>query len=244
VGVPPWGWDLKSCPASGSTTLKVLTYNLYWWNLFGRRGGNGQSAGRKIAQTSGPEGYDLMAFQECDSMSRIIGDARDQGLSGDYELVNGGKALAIVWRASRFTLLSDGRADVGEDHSSQYYGKRSAHWVRLRHRDGQTVFFLNHHGPLPVSKSGGCTGSATALNILKVIAEHAHVGDVIVAVGDFNAQPHSSRIQAMDGYLNRVFTGGAMGGVDHVFSNCAASSTANLGSGGSDHDALSAVFTI
>jgi len=245
VGVPAEGWNLKSCPTTGaSTNLKVLAYNLFWWNLFGKRHGNGQSAGRKIAETSSPEQYDLMGFQECDDASRVLGDARDRGLSGDYGLINGGRALAIAWRKSRFTWIAEGKADVGEDHSSQYYGKRAAQWVRLRHRDGQVVFFLNHHGPLPVSKSGGCTGSATAYNILKLIATNAHVGDVIVVVGDFNAQAHSSRIQVLDSYLNRVFTGDSMGGVDHIFSNCAASNTANLGSGGSDHDALSAVFTI
>uniref|UniRef100_A0A7S4RNR7 Endonuclease/exonuclease/phosphatase domain-containing protein n=1 Tax=Alexandrium monilatum TaxID=311494 RepID=A0A7S4RNR7_9DINO len=245
VGLPPAGWNLKACPASGSsTTLKVLTYNLYWWNLFGRRHGAGQSAGRKIAQTSGPEQYDLMGFQECDHMGRILGDAKDQGLSGDYGLANGGRALAIAWRRSRFTWLAEGKADVGEDDRSQYYGKRSAQWVRLHHRNGQVIFFLNHHGPLPVSWGGGCTGSTTSYNILRVIAENAHVGDVIIVVGDFNAEAHSSRIRALDGYLNRVFSGSALGGVDHILSNCAASSTANLGKGGSDHDALSAVFRI
>jgi len=244
VGVPPAGWHLKACPSMGSsTTLKVLTYNLYWWNLFGRRHGNGQSAGRKIASTSGSEQYDLMAFQECDDMHRILRDARDQGLAGDYSLIDGGRALAIAWRTSRFTWLAEGERDVGEDDHSQYFGKRRAHWVRLRHRDGQEIFFLNHHGPLPVSKSGGCAGSATAYNILRVIAEHAHVGDVIIVVGDFNAEPHSSRIRALDGYLHRVFSGSAMGGVDHVLSNCAAEGT-NLGKGGSDHDALSAVFRL
>jgi len=245
VAVPPPGWSLKSCPSTGSsTTLKVLTYNLYWWNLFGRRHGNGKSAGRKIASTSGPEQYDLMGFQECDHIGRIMGDARNQGLSGDYGLINGGRALGIAWRKSRFTWLAEGKKDVGEDHRSQYYGKRSAHWVRLRHNDGQVIFFLNHHGPLPVSKSGGCTGSSTAFNILKVIAENAHVDDVIIVVGDFNAEADSSRIQTLDGYLNRVFSGRSMGGVDHVLSNCAASGTANLGKGGSDHDALSVTFRL
>jgi len=243
VRMPEQTWNLKACPvAGGSTPLKVLTYNLYWWNLFGKRHGNGRSAGAKIASTSGPEGYDLMGFQECDDMSRIIGDARAMGLSDEYELMNGGRALAIAWRRSSFTWLAEGKDDVGEDDHSQYYGKRAAQWVRLLHSSGRTVFFLNHHGPLPVSHGGGCTGSATAYNLLKMIATHAHRGDLIVAVGDFNAQPHSSRIQTMDSYINRAFSGVKMGSVDHIFSNCAASGANNLGTGGSDHDALNAIF--
>lgn len=244
VGIPSQSLNLKGCPATGSTTVKVLTYNLFWWNLFDTRHGNGQSAGSKIARTSGPEQYDLMGFQECDSMSRILGDAHDQGLSGEYGLISGGHALAIAWRKSRYTWLAEGKQEVGEDHSDQYYGKRSAQWVRLRHNDGQTIFFVNHHGPLPVSRSGGCTGSATAFNILKLIGTHAHVGDVVIVVGDFNAESHSSRIQALDSYMHRVFSGSKMGGVDHVFSNCPAASTANLGTGGSDHDALSVTFSV
>merc|ERR1711865_259843 len=58
---------------------------------------------------------------------------------------------------------------------------------------------------------------------------------------------HSSRIQTLDRFMNRVYTGSSHGGVDHVFSNCAGSmveSTNNLGSGGSDHDALNVVFNI
>merc|ERR1712228_839536 len=89
----------------------------------------------------------------------------------------------------KWTMLSHDSVDVGEDSREQYYGRRSAMWVRLRHNedDGKTVFFMNHHGPLKVSQGGGCTGSATAMNIMKVIAENAHTSDVIILVGDFNA---------------------------------------------------------
>merc|ERR1719499_1932486 len=95
--------------------------------------------------------------------------------------------------------------DVGEDSRDQYYGKRSAMWVRLRNAEGKTVFFMNHHGPLRVSEGGGCTGSAAALNILKVIGENARAEDAIILTGDFNAQSFSSRIRELDRRLNRVF---------------------------------------
>jgi len=238
---------LKTCPTgmSGSTKVKVLTYNLFWWNLFDQRGGNGGSAGRLIAHTAGPEQYDLMGFQECDDVWRVMGDAWGNGLSGEYGAINGGRALAIAYRKSRYTLLSSGAEDVGEDAPEQWYGKRTAQWARFQHRDGSTVFFVNHHGPLPVSKNGGCAGSATAYNIMKLIAKNAYTGDVIILVGDFNAALGSSRIWTLDNFMHRVYSGTSHGGVDHIFSNCNAKVTAhNLGAGGSDHDALSAVFTL
>merc|ERR1712187_482002 len=124
-------------------------------------------------------------------------------------------------------------------------------WVRLRHIDesNKTVFFVNHHGPLKVSQGGGCTGSATAMNILKVISENAHTSDVIMLVGDFNAALGSSRVQEMERRLTKVHSGRIYGGVDHIFSNCGDRGKGQtLGNGdgwaGSDHEALSATFRI
>merc|ERR1712176_918688 len=107
------------------------------------------------------------------------------------------RALGIVYLKSRWSLLGSGHEDVGEDRSWQYYGKRAAQWARLQHQNGSVVFFINHHGPLPVSASGSCAGSATAYNIIRVIAENAHTDDVVMLVGDFNAQPHSSRFTTL-----------------------------------------------
>mmetsp|Transcript_37911 Transcript_37911/g.107464 ORF Transcript_37911/g.107464 Transcript_37911/m.107464 type:complete len:466 (-) Transcript_37911:250-1647(-) len=249
VAEPQDQWNLKTCPFSGAgakTRVKVLTYNLFWWNLFGKKGGSDRSAGKLIAQTAGSEGYDIIGFQECDDRWRILGDAKAEGLQGDWEALDGGRAIALMYRKDRFTFLDSGKEDVGEDSQKQYYGKRSAHWVRLRHSDGTTVFYINHHGPLPVSASGGCTGSATAHNIMRVIATHAHAGDAIILTGDFNAEPSSSRIQELSKRLYKIYSGTSMGGVDHIFSNCgnweSGAQGNNLGMGGSDHDALSVTF--
>lgn len=231
-------WALKTCDGP-TLDVSVLTYNLFWWNLFGQRGGNGRSAGRLIA---GAGALDVMGFQECDNVGWVLGDAKKEGLPDGYEAIPGPRALAIVYRTT-WEKLAAGSEDVGEDSPKQHYGRRAAQWVRLR-RDGRTLFFVNHHGPLPVSESGGCAGSATAYNILGLIAKNAQAEDGIILVGDFNAQSYSSRIQAMDKHLRRVYSGSAMGGVDHIYSNCDAVKTSNLGTGGSDHDALSVVIKI
>merc|ERR1711920_208188 len=99
------------------------------------------------------------------------------------------------------------RADVGEDSRDQYYGKRSAMWARFRNAEGKTVFVMNHHGPLRVSQGGGCTGSATSLNMMRVIGENAHVSDAIILVGDFNARYSSSRMQELRKRLTLVHSG-------------------------------------
>lgn len=254
VSIPQKNFNLKTCPSIGpSTRVRVMTYNLFWWHLFWQEGGvhNGveRSAGKLIANTSGDEAYDVIGFQECNDRSRILGDAIAEGLPEEYQILDGGRGLAIVYRSSTWKLLDSGSEDVGEDSRAEYYGPRAAQYVRLEHRrNRKTLFFVNHHGPLPVSARGGCTGSPTAYNIVKLIASTARSGDAIVVLGDFNAHMYpDSRIDVLGRYLNRVFTGVAHGGVDHVFSNCPMPSSddaKNLGSGGSDHDALSVVIKI
>jgi len=250
VKAPPKDWaELKTCPTgSHKLKIKVLAYNLFWWNLMERRGGENGRAGRKIATTNAPEAYDFMGFQECKDVERIMGDARGNGLPDEYEtlsLVWEDRALGMAYRSSVWTKLASGHQDVGEDRRDQYYGKRAVLWGRFQHTSGHTAFFINHHGPLPVSAGGECAGKATAYNIMRVIAENSHPGDAVVLVGDFNAQAHSSRVKALDSYMNRVYTGRSFDGVDHIYSNCGGEAVLkkeNLGAGGSDHDALSVVI--
>lgn len=248
VDIPPPEWNLKSCPASGTTLVQVLTYNLFWWNLFNLHHGGERSAGRLILQTEGPEKYDMVGFQECDDVWRVLHDANLH--HDEYEALDGGRAIAVAWRKSKWTMLDHDSVDVGEDSRDQYYGKRSAMWVRLKSRqEDKTIFFMNHHGPLKVSQGGECTGSSTALNILKVIGEKALNTDVVILVGDFNAALGSSRIREMEKRLDRVHSGHIFGGVDHIFSNCGergTGKTLDKGAGyyKSDHQALSATFGI
>ncbi|CAE8589874.1 unnamed protein product [Polarella glacialis] len=243
---PEPGWGLRgTCPSGQNLKVKALTYNLFWWNLFGQRRGNGGSAGKLIASSQASQAFDVMGFQECDDVNRVLADA---GLQNDYGSVNGGHAIAIAWRKSSWELLASGKGDVNEDQRSQYYGNRAAQWVRLRHtQNGQTLFFVNHHGPLPVNSGGQCGGEATAFNMLRMIGSNAFQGDLIILVGDFNSQANTQTTTALEGYMHRVYTGSSFGGVDHIFSNCdetAMYSAVNLGAGGSDHEALSAGFQV
>lgn len=240
---PRQGWALRACGAGRGLQAKFLTYNLYWWNLFRLRNGNGGSAGRVIAEGSRDRPFDVMGFQECEDIYRVLGDA---GLLGEFGALSGPHAMCLAFRHTAWNLLSEGARDVGEDRQDQWYGTRAVMWVRLQHKDtGDVVFFANHHGPLPVHTGGRCGGEATAYNMLQLIATEAQVGDTIVLVGDFNSGPQSDTVRSFNGHLTNVLTGSAFGGVDNVFTSCqSALGTRNLGSGGSDHDALEVVMQL
>merc|ERR1712226_839896 len=62
--VPDADFSLKTCPGLGMR-VKALTYNLFWWNLFNQRRGNGGSAGRLVKDAAGDEHFDIAGFQEC-----------------------------------------------------------------------------------------------------------------------------------------------------------------------------------
>merc|ERR1712187_828075 len=110
--------------------------------------------------------FDLMGFQECDDVHRVLGDA---GLTDTFGTVSPGHAVAIAYRNTVWELLDSGMDTVGEDMPG-LYGARVAVWARLRHQTtGITVFFINHHGPLPVNSGGVGGGNQTAQNILNAI---------------------------------------------------------------------------
>jgi len=246
---PASDWTLKRCSASSSQSLdvKVLTYNLYWWNLFGEqfRNGNDGSAGKLIAEGGSETPFDFMGFQECEDVARVLKDAN---LASAYGTIPADHAIAIAYRKEAWKLLDHGMDEVAEDRAEQWYGKRGAQWARFEHTSsGKAVLFVNHHGPLPVGTGGKCGGKATAWQILKTIGTHLQDGDGVVLVGDFNAEAHSETAQELGERLHQVYTGTSFGGVDHVFSNCGGDNvlhTRNLGAGGSDHDALEVVVKV
>uniref|UniRef100_A0A7S2JUH2 Endonuclease/exonuclease/phosphatase domain-containing protein n=1 Tax=Zooxanthella nutricula TaxID=1333877 RepID=A0A7S2JUH2_9DINO len=247
-------WCVAHAPADwanhcdlGAHEVKVLTYNLYWWNLYGShfRNGNGGSAGHLIASSGGDKPYDFMGFQECEDVGRVL---REAGLETTHEGIVGDHACAIAYNKATWTMLENGMDEVGEDRADQWWGTRGAQWARFKHTSkGRTVFVVNHHGPLPVGTGGLCGPQATAWNILKAIGTHAKKDDAVIVVGDFNADAGTATAAELGRRLHRVFTGASFGGVDHVFSSCGGDrvvSKRNLGAGGSDHDALEVVLRV
>ena len=176
----------RSCPPSPTTSgdsLIVVTQNLFWWNLFGERGG-----WHFFDAFGGYGPYHLLFFQECDDVNHI-----KNGL-GYYDLSTYSPchAVAMAWSNSRFTEISKGYEDVGEDGPSQYYGTRCLVWARLQDKvSNKIVFAASHHGPLPVD-TGGKTGMpSVAQRINEVITQNMQSGDTVILGGDFNTNLHS-----------------------------------------------------
>lgn len=234
--------------------LKVLSYNVEWWRVVEQLGGNGNSAARLIGTNMDPA-FDLIGFQEF--YDPWYGLTRP-GYSGDallkqYQFIRGalgGPVGSVIgYKRDSFTLLARGQDYVAEDKKgpgTTYYGKRGALWVRLQHIDTQkVVFFMNHHGPLPLHSGGVCGGKTTAANLLQLIVTNAQRSDVIILVGDFNAGTQSTTIRALATRLTKAYAGNAYGGIDNIFTNLprsSVSSAQDLGSGGSDHAAIMAVL--
>lgn len=236
---PPLLWSSED---GAGVTIKVLTYNLYWWNLFRMQASRGASASELIARSNDPP-FDVLGFQECEDPLRVLQEAN---MSSQYAAFKGAHSICMAVRVATWTVLEHGEQEVAEDTRLQYFGRRSAQWMRLQHRTtGKFLFFANHHGPTPVNSGGACGGVATAYNLVRLIGGHAQPGDSIILVGDFNQDVHSDTVEELSQWLSRMYTGNAYGGVDHVFTNVKSLvSSTNLGLGGSDHDALAVVLQL
>mmetsp|Transcript_48402 Transcript_48402/g.96239 ORF Transcript_48402/g.96239 Transcript_48402/m.96239 type:complete len:534 (-) Transcript_48402:274-1875(-) len=226
--------------------IKVLSHNLEWWHLYGVLKGNGDSASHLIRATSVVAPYDFMGFQECQDGLRVLGRA---GLAASYEIshfkpLTKSTALCMAYRKANWALLASGQGWVAEDQPLQYFGKRGAQWVRLRHRiSHRTAFFMNYHGPLRMNSGGKCGEAITAMKLLQLVAANAKPGDAIVVVGDFNANPNTPMLNLLAQHLRHSFGNG----MDNVFTNvgpAAVKASSVLGNGGSDHNALAIILEL
>jgi len=242
VNIPSKDWIIKK-ESTHRNKVKILSYNLFWWNLYGKRQGNQASASKLISNSNNKQEFDILGFQECENIDMVLSQAN---IKNDYTSYNCGHAVAIAFNNKKWTLLSKGTVDVAEDKKSQYYGKRIIGYVRILNKQtNAVVFFINHHGPLPVNSGGLCESEAVVYNILKTIGTEARKSDSIILVGDFNADKNSKTIQKLKEYMYDVFSSNSFGGVDHIFSNNNdVIFTENLGNGGSDHEAITATISI
>jgi len=175
--------------STGESSLTVVTQNLFWWNLFGQRGGGNFF---NVFPSFGP--YDIFLFQECDSVEHIR-----NGLGyPNMQAYQGGHGVAIMWDSSRFHELDRGWDNVGEDRSEQYYGFRGVTWVRLHDNiSGKNIFAASHHGPLPINTGGATGGPAVANSITDLINEHKADSDAVILGGDLNAEVASETVLAL-----------------------------------------------
>jgi len=191
-----------------------------------------------------------MGFQECNEPYQVLWAA---GLDKQYAAKHTWSNMCIAYRKKTWELLDAGHEVVAQDAHwggpGQNYGQRMAMWMRLRHKEnGQIVFFMNHHGPLPLSSGGDWGGPTTARKLLNVIRRNATDGDAVIFVGDFNSNLESMTIKQLNCRLLRVISGTAPEpGLDHIFTNIDEPQVIDkrvLGMGGSDHHAIMATFDL
>jgi len=242
----PYIWNYTKA-GKKRTRVKILSYNLFWWHLFDKKNGEGGKAGKLIKKSADKLPFDFMGFQECTQPYRVLFDA---GLDKEFAAWHTNQNICIAYRKKVWELLKKGEDIVANDQQKpgQNFGQRTGQWVHMRHKEtNETIFYVNHHGPLPLSTGGQWGGPTVAYNLLNLIKKHGAEGEAVFMTGDFNSVQTSMTVRQLGCGLHRVFSGTKFGGVDHIFSNLAGAhvvSTANLGQGGSDHDAISAVFEL
>mmetsp|Transcript_72834 Transcript_72834/g.200997 ORF Transcript_72834/g.200997 Transcript_72834/m.200997 type:complete len:418 (+) Transcript_72834:74-1327(+) len=231
----------------GKTDLKVkvMSYNLEWWAT-----GGGQAA-QVIKGSSKSMPYDFMGFQECNDPWHVLWMG---GLQHEYEAwhVNRGAAvdICITWRNASWQKLGSGVKQVATDKWPSKYGARYAMWARFQHvKTKEIVFFMNHHGPLPLNSGGASGGPNTASALLGLVTAEAKPDDAIILVGDFNADGGSLTVRQLECKMSHVAWGDKYNGVDNVFANVEFSSIDHghgktLYGGNSDHNALNVVIDL
>lgn len=170
-------------PAITEIRAHVVSFNLEWWKVAQEDLFAGLN---KTINSFGP--YDLMGFQECDNITKVIQSFADPS---SWALKQGPDDVAIAWNTKMFKKVKQGDAVIAKDS----YGNRYLSWAQLNiiGTDGN-VFFANAHGALNVCN--GTKGQEVAANYVKVITENRNSKtDTLIFTGDFNCQSYDDVIQ-------------------------------------------------
>jgi hypothetical protein len=221
---------------TNENTIIVVSFNLFWWNLFGQRNGGNFS---NVFKQNGP--YDLMGFQECDDINRVLNDS-GYGCFEGY----GNFAVKQAWNPIRFNFISKGGRQISLDKNKpEGHGKRYGYWVRMKDDTSDNIIFhANLHGPLDVNTGGKNGGKQFSSDIITFIEENSKPTDTIFLTGDFNNDDNSEAIRE----LKKTYTLVASDWMDHIFTNGVGINSNTeikiIRNSGSDHNGLRVKFTL
>lgn len=174
-------------PESGNM-VKVVSYNLYWWNAFQKNSWKSDGIIDNIKSTLRP---DALGLQECDSPSEVR--SRSDGAVEKASEFQG--AQGVMVKPNIFSTSNSGSRDLD---ATGKWGPRYVTWVQLTNTSGGRPFWhFNTHWCVHSEGDRVCNEDVRyrgAQNMLKTIQENA--GDEpVVITGDFNANMNEKGIR-------------------------------------------------
>lgn len=154
--------------------LKVLSYNLYWWNAFEAHPYKGKEVVKNIKNNLLP---DIMGVQECDN-AEYIEEQTGYLKASDFVGAQG----TFIKNDAPISVLEKGLADI---RAQGRWGPRYVTWAKLHHRIADVTFwhFNTHWCVLPYCNS--IKRWEGAKNMHEIMIEKA--GDMpAIITGDFN----------------------------------------------------------
>lgn len=164
-------------PAGSGGKIKVVSYNIFWWNAFGQNPWKGEHVTDNIKNTLQP---DVLGLQECDSPQLI------QERTGYVAASEFAGAQGVVVKPGLFKIGQRGRQDI---QATGKWGPRYVTFVQLTHPSGRTFWHFNTHWCVHSGNGQTCDPNKRyigAQNMLGVIHDKAQGAPVIIT-GDFNA---------------------------------------------------------
>mmetsp|Transcript_11448 Transcript_11448/g.21639 ORF Transcript_11448/g.21639 Transcript_11448/m.21639 type:complete len:472 (-) Transcript_11448:254-1669(-) len=230
---PPWSGG-GGGGSGQSMQVKVVSYNLYWWNAFDQNRWKSENVLNNIKNNLVP---DTIGFQECDDPNWIH-DATGLESASPFQGAQG-----VMVKSGLFNIISRGSRDL---QATGKWGPRYVTWVELQHvQSGRSFFHFNTHWCVHSGNGRHCDANVRyggAKNMLAAIQEQA--GDApVVITGDFNAELGEAGPQhflqngfklAQNKWVDCIFYSHHWELVDHGFGDYA----------GSDHQPVYAFFEL
>ncbi|CAE7617328.1 unnamed protein product [Symbiodinium natans] len=169
-----------STTRSGYFKLRVVSYNLYWWNAFGQNPWKGEKILANIRDNLGAHSIGL---QECDSPSRI------QESTGLAQASKFAGAQGVMMDSSKLRVVA-GTSGSQDLQATGKWGPRHVTWVQLADKaTGKSFWHFNTHWCVANGNGRTCNEAVRytgAKNMLDVIRAKAGNSPTVVT-GDFNA---------------------------------------------------------
>merc|ERR1712151_726669 len=120
-----------SSPANRGGKIKVVSYNIYWWNAFRQNPWKGEKITDNIRNKLQP---DVLGLQECDDPNVITRRTNYLAVS-DFAGTQG-----VAVKPGVFRVGEKGHRDIG---ATGKWGPRYVTWVQLTHPSGRTFWHFN-----------------------------------------------------------------------------------------------------